>query len=219
MKPKPTYKFCTCLCTLLLTCGLPQAKGQTRTEGRPQTEMQACAKIPTADAPRWAVKTNLATWGTASLNAAGEVRMSDKTSLNLGLSYNPWTYKDNKKWKHILVQPEVRYWMCAPFGGHFLGGHLIYSHYNAGGTDLPCGIWKKLKDNRFQGDLYGIGVVYGYNWILSPHWNIEAALGLGYGFTHYKQYECRTCGNFKGTFDKHLFLPTKVALSFVYIIK
>lgn len=83
----------------------------------------------------------------------------------------------------------------------------------------PSGCATNLETNRYQGDLYGIGLAYGYQWILSPHWNFEAAVGVGYGFTHYKYYECRTCGNYKGTEDKHLFMPTKLALSFIYIIK
>lgn len=169
--------------------------------------------------PRWAVKTNLATWATASLNAAAEVRFAPKWTANLGVSYNPFTFNDNKKWKHILVQPEARYWLCAPYGGHFLAGHLIYSHYNAGGVKMPFGLWSNLESNRYQGDLYAIGVGYGYHWILSPHWSIEAEAGVGYGFTHYREYECRTCGNYKGTGNRHLFMPTKLAISVVYIIK
>lgn len=188
-------------------------------KGIARAETRATTGPSSTPSPRWAVKTNVAGWATASLNAAAEVRVAPKLSLNVGLSYNPFTYKENKKWKHILVQPELRYWLCAPFGGHYIGGHLIYSHYNAGGAHLPFGLWSGLKENRYQGDLYAVGFTYGYSWILSPHWSIEAAAGIGYGFTRYKHYECRTCGNYKGTENRHLFMPTKLALSFIYIIK
>lgn len=197
------------LVALFLSVAAPAVQGQTIGEPGPSP----------AAAPRWAVKTNLAGWATASLNAAAEVRIAPKATFNLGVSYNPFTFKENKKWKHILVQPEVRYWFCAPFGGHFIGAHLLYSHYNAGGVKLPAGLWSGLETNRYQGDLYGIGLAYGYQWILSPHWNFEASAGVGYGFTRFKHYECRTCGQYKGTENKHLFMPTKLALSFIYIIK
>ena len=184
------------------------------------TERSGILALPqAAPSPRWAVKTNLLGWGTASPNAAAEVRIAPKATLNVGLSYNPFSYRGNKKWKHVFVQPEVRYWLCAPFGGHYVGGHIFYSHYNAGGVRVPFGLWDGLEDNRYQGDLYGVGFTYGYSWILSPHWSIEAAAGIGYGFTRYKHYECQTCGNYKGTENRHLFMPTKLAISFIYIIK
>ena len=34
--------------------------------------------------------------------------------------------------------PEARYWLCAPFSGHFIGANLMYSHYNAGGIKLSA---------------------------------------------------------------------------------
>lgn len=200
-----------CFITFFVYAVLPSAQAQA------QTAAETAALRNSA--PRWAVKTNLAGWATASPNAAAEARISPKMTVNLGVSYNPFTFKENKKWKHILVQPELRYWLCAPFGGHYFGAHLLYTHYNAGGVKVPFGLCDKLETNRYQGDLYGVGLTYGYQWILSPHWNFEAAVGVGYGFTHYKYYECRTCGNYKGTEDKHLFMPTKLALSFIYIIK
>ena len=67
-----------------------------------------------------AVKTNAVGWATVSPNIAFEYRVARKWTLDLSLSYNPFTFGDNKKWRHVAVQPEARYWLCAPFGGHFV---------------------------------------------------------------------------------------------------
>lgn len=72
-----------------------------------------------------AVKTNAIGWATVSPNLAFEYRVARKWTLDLSLSYNPFTFGDNKKWRHVAVQPEARYWLCAPFGGHFVGAHLL----------------------------------------------------------------------------------------------
>ena len=109
--------------------------------------------------------------------------------------------------------------LCAPFSGHFIGGHLLYTHYNAGNVDLPFGVWSGLEQNRYQGDLVGAGFVYGYHWMLTTRFSLEAAVGIGYGFTRYKYYECPTCGAYKGTQNKHLLMPTRAAISLVYVLK
>ena len=170
-------------------------------------------------AQRFALKTDVVKWATASFNLEPEVRVGKKSTVALALSYNPWTFGDNRKWKHLWVQPEYRYWLCAPFSGHFIGGHILYTHYNAGNVDLPFGVWSGLEQNRYQGDLVGAGFVYGYHWMLTTRFSLEAAVGIGYGFTRYKYYECPTCGAYKGTQNKHLLMPTRAAISLVYVLK
>lgn len=171
-----------------------------------------------AEAQDMAVKTNALGWGTLSPNLAFEYRVAPKWTLDLSLSYNPFTFKDNKKWRHISVQPEARYWICAPFGGHFVGAHLLYMHYNAGNIRLPFGIWDQLRNYRFQGNLYGGGLVYGYHHIINKRWSIEGAIGLGFAHTCSKYYRCRNCGRYIGIAKKNVFMPTKLSLSVVYVI-
>lgn len=167
-----------------------------------------------------AVKTNIPYWATTTLNAAVETRLSNKWTLDMSVGYNPFTFSENKKLKHIALQPEARYWLCSPFAGHFIGGHLLYSHFNAGGVKFPFGIFSGLEDNRYQGDLAAAGFVYGYSWMLpSKRWSIEAAIGLGYGIVKYDQYECQTCGSKVGSDTKGLLMPTKIAVSLIYNIK
>lgn len=174
----------------------------------------------TAAAQHTAVKTNALYWATTTPNLAFEQKVGRKWTAELAVGYNPFTFSDNKKLKHIAIQPEARYWLCSPFEGHFFGLHAIYFHYNAGGIKMPFGLFKNLRDYRFQGDMGAVGLGYGYSWMLpGNHWSIEAEIGLGVGITKYGKYECATCGSKVADEKKTFFMPTKAALSVVYNIR
>lgn len=164
------------------------------------------------------LKTNLLYWATATPNLGLEAKLSERWSADLSIGYNPFTFKDNKKWKHVAVQPEFRRWLKKPYTGHFLGFNLLYSHFNAGGIHLPLGIFPDLKDHRQQGDMGAVGVVYGYDWPLrNCHWNVETVVGLGYGLAHYTQFSCpEHCATRISKNTKSFFMPTKLAVNVSY---
>lgn len=172
-----------------------------------------------ANAQHTAVKTNLLYWATTTPNLSVETRLSPKWTLDVTAGYNPFTFSDNRKLRHVLIQPEARYWFCSVFAGHFAGVNLLYSHYNVGGWHLPLGIFPDLKKYRFQGDLGAIGVSYGYSWMLSRRWSLEAEIGVGVGLTHYDKYECKHCGTKVGSDTRALVMPTKAGISLIYNIK
>ena len=167
-----------------------------------------------------ALKTNLLYDATLTVNAGLEVGLAPRWSFDLSGNYNAWAVNDHK-WKHWLAQPEVRYWFCDRFAGHFMGLHLLGGQYNFGniknslnflGTDFS-----DLTDHRHQGWMAGAGLAYGYSWILGRHWNLELELGVGYVYTRYDVFECAGCGK-KVEEDKphHYVGPTKAAINLVY---
>ena len=82
---------------------------------------------------------------------------------------------------------------------------------------MPWGIWPELKEHRFKGNFYGFGISYGYQWILSKHWNLEGNIGAGYARVKYEQYICKTCGEKVGEGHKNYVGPTKAAVSLIYL--
>lgn len=169
-----------------------------------------------------ALKTNALYWGTTTPNLGIEVTLAPKWTLDLSGGYNPWTFSDNKKWKHWLVQPELRYWLCEKMGGHFLGLHIHGGQYNIGKVNTDFKLFgtdfSKLKDFRFEGWFVGAGIAYGYAWMLSKHWNLETEIGLGYSYTRYDRYQCPECGSKLEDGKKHHYLgPTKAAINIVYV--
>ena len=173
-------------------------------------------------AQNWAVKTNLLYDMTATMNLGAEVRMSPQWTLDVSANWNPWTFSDNKKWKQLVVQPEARYWFCEAFNGHFVGAHLLGGIYNMGNWDTGFTFlgtdFGKLKDYRFEGWMLGVGIAYGYQWMLSKHWSVEAEIGIGYVYSQYDKYDCATCGEtYEQDKPHNYFGPTKAALSLIYV--
>jgi len=62
-----------------------------------------CGWFVAVQAQTVALKTDLVNWATASLNLEPEVKVGRKSTMALGLSWNPWTFSDNKKWRHLRV--------------------------------------------------------------------------------------------------------------------
>lgn len=169
-----------------------------------------------------AVKTNLVYDATANVNAGVEVGLAPKWTIDLSGNFNGWNMSHDRKWKHWFVQPELRYWFCDRFAGHFLGMHLHGGQYNVGGLKNSISFlgtdFSRLGDSRFQGWFAGAGLAYGYTWVLGKHWNLEAEIGFGYSYTKYDRFECAGCGRkVEEDKDHHYVGPTKAAINLVYV--
>ncbi|MBD8040790.1 MULTISPECIES: DUF3575 domain-containing protein [Bacteroidaceae] len=176
----------------------------------------------TASAQNVVVKTNLLYDITATANLGIEFKVAPKWTVDISGNLNAWTFSDNKKWKHWVLQPEARYWLCERFNGHFVGAHLVGGIYNMGnwntdftflGTDFG-----QLKEHRYEGWLVGAGIAYGYHWMLGRHWSVEAEIGIGYVYTQADKYECPRCGEqLENNKPHHYVGPTKAAVNLIYV--
>ena len=143
--------------------------------------------------------------------------LGNKTTVELTGSLRPWKRKEEYVNRYWLLQPEFKYWTCQKFNGTFWGVYINGAQFNIGGKKLPFGLFSKLKENRYEGWLTGVGISYGYHWLLSKHWNIETSIGLGYEFIRYKQYGCEWCAQLKGKGNHHYIGPSKAAINLVYL--
>lgn len=179
------------------------------------------ASVHVAKAQDVAVKTNLLYDAFLTVNAGAEVRLAPKWTFDLSGNINAWNVNDHR-WRHWLIQPEVRYWFCQEWQGHFIAAHALVGQYNFGNMDFPNLnlLGNKLGDfkhHRYEGWYGGLGVAYGYSWILSRHWNIEAEIGFGWVYSKATAYPCAKCGTPEYK-DKpvHYVGPTKAAVSLIY---
>lgn len=180
----------------------------------------AALLAPSLKAQDVALKTNLLYDALLSPTVGVEVGLAPKWTFDLSGTINAWTINEHR-WKQWMVQPEARYWFCQRFAGHFVGAHVLGGQYNFGnlrnnikflGTDFS-----KLTDERFQGWMVGAGIAYGYSWILSRHWNIEAEIGIGWIYTRFDVFRCADCGKkIREDQDHHYFGPTKAAINLIY---
>ena len=141
--------------------------------------------------PKFAIKTNALYWATSTPNLGFEVGLAKKITLDVSGNYNPWKFGNDCQIKHWLVQPELRYWLCERFNGSFFGLH----------------------------GQYGAGISYGYQWIISKRWSMEATVGVGYARLKYDKYARGDGGEKLGHNTRNYFGPTKIGLSFIYVIK
>lgn len=168
----------------------------------------------------FALKNNLVYDAMLTPNLGMEIALSKRITLDVSGNYNPFTFSDNKKAKHWLVQPELRFWMCEKFNGTFIGLHGHGGEYDVANIKLPFNLFKNLEHNRYKGYFWGGGISIGHQWVLSKHWNLEASIGGGYARIHYDKYGPEK-GAEKKEVDKHYhyFGLTKATLSFIYIFK
>ena len=187
-----------------------------------------CLGMPGVRAQQVAVKTNLLYDATSTFNLGFEFGIGRNWTLDVSGNYNPWTFSENRKMKHWLVQPEVRWWSCTRFSGHFLGLHALGGQYNWGGM-LPWGFKsgkmfgsvknENILEHRYQGWIAGAGVSYGYHWVLGNRWGLEATVGVGYAYLDYDKYPCAKCGRKISSESKHYFGPTKAGITLIFMIK
>lgn len=188
------------------------------TKPKEETETSPAVSLPATgqqnDHHRWALKMNLLYRATSSLNLAAEYALNTRWSIELLAGYNPWDFRNNGKLRHLLIQPEVRYWTRGVFDGHFFGLHLHYADYEIAGV----GLTRHMVRRRYDGDLFGAGLSWGYHLSLSRRWGAEATAGIGYARASHDIYHKRT-GEFLERDTYHYFGPTRLGLSLVYYLK
>ena len=108
-----------------------------------------------------ALKSNILYDATSTINLGYEVGLNRKMTLDIWVNYNPWTLgskwvglyereliqvpdgyrasaqQRTSKLKHLAIQPEIRFWPCEKFNGHFFGIHTHGGIYNIGALKLP----------------------------------------------------------------------------------
>ncbi len=182
-----------------------------------------------AGAQKVGLKTNLLYAATGTVNFAPEIAVGPRTTLDIvatcnipGLLYYGDKALNRKLW-HWTAQPEIRFWHTEAFNRGFVGIHAGGGAFDAGGINLPLGIFPDFGTHRYEGWMAGLGVSYGWQWWVSPHWNFEATLGFGYLYLVYNRF-----GGAGGSasqiidqpnFVDHYFGPTKIGLSFSYLFR
>ena len=187
------------------------------------------------------LKTNLAGWGATNVNLGLEAGVGKRSTLEVMGYLNPWDFRDGRRFHLWAVQPEYRLWLsCGRGNGHFLGVHALGGQYNARNVNFPLrsltwggsydenplfppgdheGAWPDLRGansgRHAEGWYVGAGVTYGYQWMLSRHWNLEASAGVGYAYSPMKYYgRCERCVDKRRL---HYAGPTNLQLSLIYI--
>lgn len=171
--------------------------------------------------PLLAIKTNLLYDAFLMTNLGVEFRLGKALTIDLPVIYKPFEVRKSnyREFRILAVQPELRYWTQEVFNGHFFGAQLNYAQYKIARHSLPLGFYPKVKNSRYEGDFYGVGLTYGYHLMLSRSFAFEFTLGLGYGYIDYKRYCLDECSQFIERGHEHYLGPTKAGISLVFVIR
>lgn len=167
----------------------------------------------------WSLRNDLAYDATRTPNLGLDVRVDSVWQFGVVAGYCPKHLGDSgeKRWRHILISPELRHWNSTDIHRYapadstwkrhatFWGLNLVYSHYNAGMLKFPFGLYPSAQDIYKQGDLWALGAFYGYSHRLNRLFRLEAAAGVGVGYTNYDRHDCDNC--LQGSGDKVFLLP------------
>ena len=151
------------------------------------------------------------------LSAGVEIPSSKQASFDIYGSIRPWKRDGESVHKHWLVQAQYRLWPCQVMNGFFYGPYVHTGEFNIGDQNLPFGLLKGLKPNRYEGWLAGAGIGAGYEYAIAKHWNIGAEAGVGYTYINYKKFNCEVCGRQKENTERHYVGLSRLALSLIYI--
>lgn len=186
------------------------------------------------------LKSNLLGWGTTTTNLGLEFGAGRHSTLQVMGYLNPWEFNNERHFRLWTVQPEYRYWFCGKFNGHFIGIHALGGEYNAKKVNFPLStlVWGSAYDinsnfpdadhtagwpniegenagRHLEGWYIGAGITYGYQWILSKHWNLEASVGVGYVYSPLQYFgRCQQVINKR---NLNYVGPTNAQLSFMYL--
>jgi len=157
-----------------------------------------------------AVSTNLTGWAVGNINAAMDVGIDKRNTVNIPFSGNPFAFGETR-WRHVVLQPGWRHWLVERYVGNFVSPYLIYANYEFG-----------RDRRRYTGNAYGMGCSWGYSKLLNTRWNFLVEFGVGILYTPYDE---RLYSKYVGEFDdeyiyRHrrvLVLPTKIDFSFSYL--
>lgn len=162
------------------------------------------------------VKSNLLYDLNSTINLGIEFPVARKWSVDVSGNYNPWTMSENRKWKHWLVQPELRYWTGERQYGHFFGLHLLGGEFNLNKVTFPFNMYPDVTNRRYAGWGAGAGLAYGYRWNFSQRWGMEAEIGVGAVYANWNKYCPINCGLRRGDGSGVYVTPTKLALNVIY---
>jgi hypothetical protein len=178
-----------------------------------------CDSLLFAKKPILAVSTNALFDLAITPNFAIEFPIGKHWSVFGEYTFPWWVTKANDRaWQVLKWDLGVRYWFRgnrSQYPMDVLRGHFV-------GLDLSAGYYDIEPHHKgWQGEFAIAALEYGYAWRLSDAWRLDAFIDFGWIGTSFRYYEA-TEGDehllFKEAKNRSWILPTKLGVSFKYII-
>lgn len=161
------------------------------------------------------LKTNVLSLPILVLNAGAEIQPFPHWSLSIPVYYSGLNWmSQNRKFRTLAFQPEVRYWLGDTFRGLFFNVHAVFGWYN-----VALGGDYRYQDHAHKSPTFGGGLGVGYKLALgTTRWGLEFGLGAGVLPLHYDYYYNIPNGRLAGEDTYTYWGPDQAFLSLTYTI-
>lgn len=164
------------------------------------------------NAQRLALTSNLLEDALLTPNVGIEVVVADRQSLTFDTSFAPYKICEQFHNKQMTFRAGYKYWLNQSLYAHYLGVDAV-----ASSSDIGIG----RKD--FRNEYVGIGLGYGYSFILTKKLNIVTGVGVGvaYGNSYTGYDRMNASGQAVEAVATPGFIPilTRLSVTIQYILK
>lgn len=158
-----------------------------------------------------AIKSNLLQLGIGVSNLGAEISFGDRFSVDLPITYSPYTISNDWNFRIFALQPEFRYWFSEAMSRHFVGFHSHLAYFNVAFNE----------NKRYQSSAgrptWGFGISYGYALKLCEKMNLEFNIGAGYANIDYDLYRNVTNASRYAYDKKDYWGITRVGITLSYM--
>ena len=123
------------------------------------------------NAQRIALTTNVLEDVVLTPNIGVDIVVADKQTLSLDTSFAPDKLTQSLYYKCMIVRAGYKYWLDQAFYAHYVGVDVIASSYDI-----------KLRNFNEKNEYVGLGVGYGYSFLLGKRLNFVPCVGLGLAY-------------------------------------
>lgn len=164
-------------------------------------------------AQRVAVSTNVAQWAAlGTINAEMDISVSQHLSIFGGGRVNPWTFEHPESVTYLhqnTVFAGVKYWPWHVYSGWWVAAKAQYSNFE------ETGLWRPALQDATA---IGAGLSFGYNLMLSEHFNVDFGLGAWAGsYSDYTLYCCPNCMDIRDSGPRSFVKPDDLRISLMYV--
>lgn len=122
-------------------------------------------------AQRLAITTNLLEDVVLTPNLGFDIVLSDKQSIAFDASYSPYKLSSQFHNKRMTFRTEYKFWLNQAFYAHYIGIDAVASSSEVG-----------LGGFSSRDEYIGLGIGYGYSFIIGKRLNIVPSIGIGLAY-------------------------------------
>lgn len=176
--------------------------------------IKECKSGPINSNSLFSIKTD-AVYGlvTYTPNISIETGISNYGSIEFTIGWNPFRKNDLDKHQHIQLKLEGRYWFDECRNRHYLGISPFYADYDISNRTFFSIFDKKY---RYDGNVLGLSLSYGYRWMYNEHMGLEFSVGFGIAAFNYDKYNAVEEADVLSNFRKTYFGLSALSIKWVY---